>query len=306
MNKILFSLIFLLLIPLIYSSISAQELTLLKLIPTDDAFVITNINDSSDQLGLNKVNTGDLEFLKVWYSNNVTSQQEQLISGAYLKFDLSDINSDYVENAKLNMWANKILSTNTPTPISVFFVEDETWSELDLTFNNKPGFYFEPLDSTKIDNPIKWYSWDITDIVKQEAGSKVSLFLVITDSQENTEEQFNFYSKDNEDKQKIPLIKILYSDSVTTSIEENDFDYTLVIIVGGLITAVIGIGILLYIVKRNKSTKLDSIKNNINKLKTLIKTDTISQDQKELHCISCSKEISSDFKLCPYCGHLTN
>ena len=45
------------------------------ILATDDAFVISDLNDPRDEQGFSKTNTGKLDFLKVWYGSSNVNQK---------------------------------------------------------------------------------------------------------------------------------------------------------------------------------------------------------------------------------------
>ena len=94
MKKVFLSL---LLIPLVISIAYGQELNTIKLVPTDDAYVVSDITNFVDNVGLRDLNTGDAGFLKIWYAFNVTENQEKILSAGYLKFDLTELDADDIQ-----------------------------------------------------------------------------------------------------------------------------------------------------------------------------------------------------------------
>ena len=68
---IFFLLLTLFLLPITFQSMIYAE-SEIEISPTDDAYVITDLNDPQDLHHLRSLNTGNLEFLKVCYSLYVT------------------------------------------------------------------------------------------------------------------------------------------------------------------------------------------------------------------------------------------
>ena len=283
-----------------------------KILPTDDVYVVTDANDPLDSAGLRDLHTGDLEFLKMWYANNATENQEVIYTIGYLKFDLSELNDENFTNAKLKM-KSYVVNIVEPRTLSAHFVPNTSWDESDVVYNNKPGFNAESLSINRISTIDDWYSWDVTDTIKLNMGSQVSFALIHNDILANTEEQVVFYSKETDDAQNIPYLEIDYSTSPITSLEDGQPELMLPVIIGGLIGAVVGVGILFYLMKRTKSlgepTKIQSTMHSdevFSTKKPMEKTSSNSSQQKssplKFTCKSCGKTLTEGFRTCPYCG----
>jgi len=257
--KVVFIAFSLLTISVIFgASVYAQESKTLKLTPTDDAYVTADLNDPDDAQHYRDKITGDLEFLRTWYAWNVTENQERIISSPFLKFDLSDIDSDKVISAdlKLRIFAGKTLGGAGPE-LELALVSSNDWNESEIIFNNKPEHLVDNLiTNTLIDN--HWYSWDVTDFVKQKAGSSLSIMLSNKVIRDNMEEVISFHSKETNDIEKVPTLEIKYAGMIPpipSSLQENETDYTLAAIVGVLVAAAAGIGIFIALILRKKSPK---------------------------------------------------
>ena len=210
MNKIILLALSLIISLNIYMVAYSQEIEIIRLAPTDDAYVMTNTNDPSDKLNLNKQNTGNLEFLKVLHANNVTTDKEDILTIAYLKFDLSGVDAEKIASAELKMLSLQTRKVGESRPVYLFYVDDNSWHESELNFNNRPIYYLNLNASTQVGNSGNWYSWNVADIVKQKAGSKVSMAIVLKDFYFNQMEEFAFYSKDADNTQNIPYLAIQY------------------------------------------------------------------------------------------------
>jgi len=288
MNRVYFALLF---IPLVGVAAYGQESNIIKLIPTDDTYVVTDLENRPGNMQLRQLNTGDAGFIKIWYANNVTENHEQIFSVGYLKFDLSELDVDDIESAELKMKPFIIYIGGAARPIDILEVSDDTWKEYSITFMNRPTPEPISIDSTSISTPDRWYSWDVTDTIKKNAGSEASLVIVLKNIFPNTEEQVVFYSKEAEDPENGPHLEIVYAGMVDT-------DYTLPTIIGGVIAAVAGGSIVAALVLRNKRT---------NKVSAPAKQKVVSQveskPQGKRSCKLCGKSLASDFKSCPYCGY---
>ncbi len=84
----------------------------MEILPSGDGYIVYDVKDPDDKQGFRSLNTGSLKFLKVWYAWNVThAEKNEIISFAYLKFDLSQISTDKVISAKLRLYAQNVTLT---------------------------------------------------------------------------------------------------------------------------------------------------------------------------------------------------
>ena len=279
-----------------------------KIFPTDDAYVITDENDPSNQRGLEDIHTGNLKFLKIWNANNVTPNQEKIFTIGYLKFDLSNVGGINISDANL-LLKTRIINATQPRQIDLFFVPNSSWDELDIAYYNKPGLVSDQvIASTTISEINKWYSWDVTDIIKQTSGTQVSFALVNRLFEDKTEEQFIFYSKEADDPENVPFLEIEYTGAVPPTLlqstQGNETDYTLAAIVGGLVAAAVGIGIFFTLVLRKKGSKQLTTQQATTTISEKTRTDSPEQKlSPEKKCKLCDKPLSKEFKVCPYCGY---
>ena len=119
---------------------------------------MTDHNDPVNANELKIANTNDLDFIKIWYAWNVTTTgTEQILGMSFLKFDLSDLNSNEIDKATLNMHT----------------YSDNTWNESELNFTNKPDFIKE-IAFAEINNVNDWISWNVTYIIKENTDSEIT------------------------------------------------------------------------------------------------------------------------------------
>ncbi|MDF7822735.1 sulfatase-like hydrolase/transferase [Pontiellaceae bacterium B12227] len=97
---------------------------------------------------------------------------------AYLKFDVSGISGN-VSRALLRL---KVQSINKlSTRHQIHWVEDDTWTETELVWNNKPE-PGAPLDSKLFSNAGEWVEFDITSQLETERTGDGLLSLLIMDT----------------------------------------------------------------------------------------------------------------------------
>jgi hypothetical protein len=91
----------------------------------------------------------------------------------YLKFDLSHLNLASLARARLRV--SSTVFRNTPFALSAFSVNDDSWSETTLTYNNRPAAIAD-LNSIQIlkDSKARQLEFDVTPFVQaQWSGDKV-------------------------------------------------------------------------------------------------------------------------------------
>lgn len=262
-------------------NVNAQELKTIDLIPTDDAYVVVDLNDPDNIKGQKNLNTGDLDFLKLWYAWNVTESQEKIATLVYLKFNLRDQNPENIINANLKMRPFATFLAEAK-PVSVVYVPDNNWSESEITYETRPQYPPEDIISTNIENIEEWYSWDLTDLVRENIGSELSIVLRFYTIHDKTEELVTFYSKEAKHS---PYLEIKYS--------EPTINTTSFLIIGGIIAVVAG-GIVVKYLKKKPSHKIENTKISAPK------------EPRKFQCKNCGKTVLETFKLCPFCGTTIN
>ena len=285
-----------------------SDFNIVNITPTDDTFVVANLSDPENVEGNQSINTGDLEYLRSWYAWNVTEHQEKLITITYLKFDLAEIDSEGVLGAQLKLEPFVSKSSLGIIPImELTFVPENNWSELEITYDQRPLYSENFTSISSVITEDERYSWDLTDLVKENAGSEMSVAFGIRDIYTNNEELITVHSKEAEDPDNFPVLEIKYAAAIPpipSSLQEKETDYTLAAIVGVLVAATAGIGIFIALILRKKSPKQLTPKQVTTTPSEKPRTD--SQDQKpsqERKCKLCGKTLAQDFKVCPHCGY---
>lgn len=205
------SLIFFLLFSLGFAYAETVELE-----PTDDAYVVADLNDVNDVAGFKKINTGDLDFLKIWYGYDVTENNNRIVSPAYLKFDLTNYSADDIESAHLKMYANDLALISDSKVLSVYAIRDASWTEESLTYENASTPPIVTESQVSVSNP-GWYEWDLTSHAKEWAGSNMSIMVFFETLSTNQEELIIFTSKESENVLEHPSLKIVTKDSIAKS-----------------------------------------------------------------------------------------
>ena len=301
-----------LLSPLITQVAEGQqaEERLITIYPSSDAYVVADLNDPVDSLGLRKISTGNLPFLKIWYASNVTGGGEgkNIITVAYLKFDLSEIKTDEIRLAKLKLYAQNITLISISAAVDIHSSESLDWNESELTFSDAPAFDENPIATSRISS-TGLYEWNVTSFTREHAGSEITLIVLLRDNVPNSEEQVIFLSKESDNAQFRPslLVEIASStplgDGITLSSNRSPF-FSIAIGIGVLGAAIVlPVVILIYrrSGQRRNSNKLgmSSRSGQASNIPTATSTNIITN----LLCASCSKEVSKQFRVCPFCGN---
>ena len=233
----IFYIISLVLVLLLSYETFGEQSTTVKISPTDDAYVVANLNDKIDISSLKQTNTGSDEFIHMISALNITENQSTVVSVAYLKFDLSEYETESIQDATLYMFASDVKLDNSPKNIALIFVDDDNWNESEITYLQRP-FFSTTIDAISvISEPGKWYSWDITEVVRNNNDSELSLALTFETGKDFTSDLATFYSKESDITENTPYLEIKYFD-------QQPVDYTLAII-GGIIVTVIIVAIVL-------------------------------------------------------------
>ncbi|MEK4237310.1 DNRLRE domain-containing protein [Paenibacillus sp. FSL H7-0714] len=85
----------------------------------------------------------------------------------YLKFDLSSITGE-IGTAKIKVYA--IDTENSTIGVQAYGMEDDTWEEQSVTWNNKPDINHY-LSSANVGKTASWQEWDVTAFVKQQKAA---------------------------------------------------------------------------------------------------------------------------------------
>ncbi|CDF78751.1 chondroitin AC/alginate lyase family protein (PL 8), partial [Formosa agariphila KMM 3901] len=130
----------------------------------------------------------------------------------YLKFDLSAVPGPIV-SAKLRMYQR----TRYEDIRVIYDVEDDSWVESEITWNNKPSFENERSSVTTIAST--WSEWDASSYVAQEFNDDKIISMAVKDPA-NSGIGIDWYSKEFEDNLPPQLVIEYYDESL--SIDTNE------------------------------------------------------------------------------------
>lgn len=112
---------------------------------------------------------------------------------AYLKFDLSSVSS--VSSAKVRVYGCDS-QDSTVVSVKAYAVDNDSWSESTITFNNAPANNGTQLGAVSIGSTPQYLEFDVTTfVISQFAGDKLVTIEVLTNLDEDRVMTFN--SKEN-------------------------------------------------------------------------------------------------------------
>ena len=112
---------------------------------------------------------------------------------SYLKFSLQNIAK--VGSAKIRIYGRNADNASSIN-ISCYSVDNDSWTESGIIYNNAPTASASPLTSAAITDAAKYYDFDVTSYVKtQFSGDKAVSFLLKDPTNQNANLLFN--SKEN-------------------------------------------------------------------------------------------------------------
>jgi hypothetical protein len=154
--------------------------------------VLIPIEDSTVSSCMPDTNEGNLEIL---YAQSGSCER-----WAYLKFDLSGLPDETIDNAVLWLFC-RYDGTEPLATIDVDVCEaNNSWTENEITWNNKPLSDPGPVLATSaVDGTGEWYRWesnDLTTYIDTHRGSSVSLIVKLPDMG-IVANQRAFFSKEN-------------------------------------------------------------------------------------------------------------
>lgn len=97
---------------------------------------------------------------------------------SYIKFDVRNITN--ITSAQLNIYGHNI-DTSTNIILTAFGVNNDTWSENGITFNNQPTNITTALSTVSVNDQEKYWGFDVTNFVKSETNGDSIVSFVIKD-----------------------------------------------------------------------------------------------------------------------------
>ncbi len=116
---------------------------------------------------------------------------------AYLKFDYSSWNGTKLNGAKLRLYVNRVNADPVRT-ITVYGMEDLTWKENEVTWNNAPdpGIRIESVELNNVSG--KWVEIDVSDYMKSIFPQRLVGFHLVNEGPARSQGDINFNSREND------------------------------------------------------------------------------------------------------------
>ena len=144
-----------------------QSYAVVTLEPTDDAPTYSAYPNTNQDTGYPNDSLWTGKFYSIYDTRS------------YLKFDLSAIPVN-LETATLWLYNSRSswpeapgLSTFAPAVVNTYLTSN-AWTESAITWNNQPALGTAS-GSTTVNNPVGWYSWDVSNIAKTAQGGFFSI-----------------------------------------------------------------------------------------------------------------------------------
>ena len=99
-------------------------------------------------------------------------------------FDLSafSVGIHDISSATLYLYAVLLYGSLKPTThVAVHSCSSTTWEKFEITWQNAPSFSPTPSYVTTVGVEDSWYSWDVTELVKNSMGKNMTLVLTVAD-----------------------------------------------------------------------------------------------------------------------------
>jgi len=125
----------------------------------------------------------------------------------YMMFDLSGLTpGNTINSAVLQMRTNAVTE---PHRIGVHYCSDNSWKGYSITWDNKPPFSAEAVETVTVTKEEAWYNWTVTDCVRTALQGKwLSLVVKCEDPAPHGYQWVKFYSKKYSYSEYRPLLVI--------------------------------------------------------------------------------------------------
>jgi len=190
----------LLLMVLASSMVFADEIVF---IPVQDAYVC------DCQPGVTNPNGGPAH---LYYGRYGSCYDRSLI-----QWDLSSIPAGtQIESAEMRMYCMSF--TGSPSGQPVFYLVNEAWDELTVTFDTQPSYGPEPVLSGSWPQPSTWFSIDVTPFVQAWIdGSRDNFGIYCTSIGTTGTSVPGFWSKDGDQEELRPQLVVTFTSDLSSA-----------------------------------------------------------------------------------------
>lgn len=126
-----------------------------------------------------------------------------------IKFDLSNFTNESLESATLNLYQFFHAPDGSPTPCSVYAINEE-WDEGSWPTNTNISHYEEVYGSTTFTSEIGWYQIDISQLVDKWMENDITNNGLVIIA-ENGTKFAKMYSKEADDQTKRPYLELNFN-----------------------------------------------------------------------------------------------
>jgi hypothetical protein len=119
---------------------------------------------------------------------------EDVRRNSYLLFDLTTLDPDVFVISSATLEIHSYSAGSPTSQVGVHFCSNIQWNEIEMTWSNAPSFTSEPIDVTAVAFDDTWYSFDVTEEVRN--SQECYLALVLTVESEGESFHTNFDSKE--------------------------------------------------------------------------------------------------------------
>jgi len=141
-----------------------------------------------------ETNKGGESYLEV---SDTSQELFGAIKRAYLRFDTSGLPEDaIIESAVLKLHVSMLGGTHK---IGAHYCPDNSWKELEITWNNAPHFEKSILDEVVVSKDSTWYGWNVTEaLLSNWPLNEITFVMVSEDKQALMSSLLWFASKDQQ------------------------------------------------------------------------------------------------------------
>ncbi len=286
-----FLLVFGVLASLVFSVAATPPDDSVVLNASEDSYVVADVSSTDDPQGLRDKNFGGLDFLKIWYANQVQST-EQVVSVGLVKFDLSSLANREIRSASLQLFAQRA-DLMQPVRLVDVSVAQGPWTASDVTFNKLPQITNPPLASAAVYGANVWYSWDVTQAaVAKTTDGTVSYAIGLRTLETKGEEQVVFASTSA--GRNAPRLLVTMAPAAAS--------IPPYVIAAGIVLAAIlafGGGLLLGRTRRSRRATAATPMAVMAPTAGAVRVDDADA---VIECPTCQRQIPASAEICPRCG----
>lgn len=161
----------------------------------DGDVAVINVSEDAFVQGGNSANTNFGADERLIVKNDVSASTRRL---TYLKFVIPDnVTAEQIGKARLSLYLKGANTGISSVKWVIYYINDDSWKESEITFNNKPSLGYEIIQVPSISTPDENIQIRLTEAVKTEIGKDRILTIAIDGDVANQKGDATFYSKEN-------------------------------------------------------------------------------------------------------------